>query len=74
MKTDSFIRLIAGAFVVIGVVLTHFVSPWWILLPLFVGLNLLQSSITQFCPPTLLLHKLGWVDEANVIHWGGCKK
>ena len=74
MKTDSFIRLIAGSFVVIGVVLTHFVSPWWILLPLFVGLNLLQSSITQFCPPTLLLQKLGWVDESNVIHWGGYKK
>jgi hypothetical protein len=74
MKTDSFIRLIAGSFVVIGVVLTHFVSSWWILLPLFVGLNLLQSSITQFCPPTLLLQKLGWVDESNVIHWGGFKK
>ncbi len=71
MKTESLIRLIAGAFVLTGVALTHFVSAWWLLLPAFVGLNLIQSVFTGFCPPTLVLRRLGWVDEKNVIHWGG---
>lgn len=56
--------------VVAGVSLAHFVSPWWLLLPLFVGLNLIQSAFTGFCPPTLLLTKLGWVDADSRIHWG----
>jgi hypothetical protein len=47
------------------------VNPWWLLLPAFAGLNLIQSVFTGFCPPTLVLRKLGWVDAADVIHWGG---
>jgi hypothetical protein len=47
------------------------VSPWWLLLTCFVGLNLIQSAFTGFCPPTLVLRKLGWVDANDVIHWGG---
>jgi hypothetical protein len=71
MTTHQFIRALAGSVVLLGVALTHFVSPWWLLLPAFVGLNLLQSAFTGFCPPTLLLEKLGWVDGNSVIHWGG---
>lgn len=55
----------------LGAALTYFVDPLWILLPAFVGLNLIQSVFTGFCPPTLLLRKLGWVDAQDVIHWGG---
>lgn len=73
MKTDSFIRLLAGVFVLLGTVLAWRVSPWWLLLPGFVGANLIQSVFTGFCPPTLVLTKLGWVDETGVIHWGGRK-
>jgi hypothetical protein len=73
MKTESFIRVLAGSIVLIGVALAHFVSPWWLLLPAFAGANLAQSGITGFCPPTLLFEKLGWVDSAGVIHWGGIK-
>lgn len=73
MKTDSLVRLLAGVFVLIGTVLAWRVSPWWLLLPGFVGANLIQSVFTGFCPPTLVLTKLGWVDEAGVIHWGGRK-
>lgn len=73
MKTDSLVRLLAGSMVLLGVVLAWRVSPWWLLLPAFAGVNLIQSVFTGFCPPTLLLTKLGWVDEAGVIHWGGRK-
>lgn len=71
MKTDAFIRVLAGSMVVVGVTLAHLVSLWWLWLPLFVGLNLIQSAFTGFCPPTLLLRKLGWVDGDDRIHWGG---
>lgn len=43
------IRIIAGSFVLISVLLGHFVSPYWYLFTAFVGLNLLQSGITQWC-------------------------
>ncbi|PTY00701.1 DUF2892 domain-containing protein [Opitutus sp. ER46] len=71
MTTDSFIRVLAGTFVLLGTGLAWLVSPWWLLLPAFVGLNLIQSAFTGFCPPTLVLEKLGWVDQNRVIHWGG---
>jgi len=73
MKIDSLIRLLAGSVTLLGVALTHFVNPWWLLLPTFVGLNLIQSVFTGFCPPSLLLAKLGWLDEQGIIHWGGRK-
>ncbi len=73
MKTDAFIRALAGSLVLVGTVLAWRVSPWWLLLPGFIGANLLQSAFTGFCPPTLLLTKLGWVDRDGVIHWGGTK-
>lgn len=71
MKIDSLIRLLAGSVTLLGVALTHFVSPWWLLLPTFAGVNLIQSVFTGFCPPSLLLAKLGWLDSAGIIHWGG---
>jgi len=73
VKTDSLIRLLAGVVVLLGTVLAWKVSPWWLLLPGFAGLNLIQSVFTGFCPPTLILRKLGWVDAEDVIHWGGKK-
>jgi hypothetical protein len=73
MTTHNLIRLLAGTVTLIGVALTYFVSPWWLLLPTFVGLNLIQSVFTGFCPPTLILRKLGWVDAQDVIHFGGIK-
>jgi hypothetical protein len=73
MTTHSFIRLLAGTFVLAGTLLAWRVSPWWLLLPGFVSVNLIQSAFTGFCPPTLLLSKLGWVDNNDVIHWGGRK-
>lgn len=71
MKLESFVRVLAGSFIVASVLLTHLVSPWWLLLTLFVGINLIQSAFTGFCPPSLVLRKLGWVDADGIIHWGG---
>lgn len=73
MKIDSLIRLLAGTVTLVGVALAHFVSPWWLLLPAFAGLNLIQSVFTGFCPPSLLLRSLGWLDDDGIIHWGGQK-
>jgi len=74
MKTESFIRLLAGSFVLLGTVLARLVSPAWLLLPGFVGANLIQSAFTGFCPPTFILGKLGWIDVTGVIHFGGPRK
>lgn len=71
MKIESFIRVLAGSMVLLGATLTHFFSPWWLLLPVFVGANLIQSAFTGFCPPSLVLRALGWVGDDGVIHWGG---
>ncbi len=71
MTTHDLIRLLAGSVTLLGVALTYFVSPWFLLVPAFVGANLIQSVFTGFCPPTLLLRKLGWVDAQDIIHWGG---
>ncbi len=74
MKINDLVRLMAGSMVLLSVALVYFVSPWWLLLTCFVGVNLIQSAFTGFCPPSLVLNKLGWLDADGVIHWGGQKK
>jgi hypothetical protein len=71
MKTDTLVPLLAGSLVLAGVGLAYWVSSRWLLLPAFVGANLIQSALTGFCPPCFLLGKLGWVDQDGFIHWGG---
>lgn len=59
MHREQVIRMVAGAMVVTGVLLGAFVSAWWLIWPLFVGLNLFQSSLTGFCPLEIILEKSG---------------
>ena len=64
MTIERYIRLMAGAFVMLSLALgveasPIFVSPWFLAFTAFVGLNLLQSGFTGFCPPEKLLRKLG---------------
>jgi hypothetical protein len=59
MKAIDWVHSLAGIFIVIGVFLTIQVNFWWILLPGFVGLNLLQFGFTKFCPMVLILKRLG---------------
>ncbi len=50
MTKEHIVRAVAGSMILISVVLTVFVSPYWLILTAFVGLNLLQSAFTKFCP------------------------
>lgn len=59
MNIDRVVLGFAGTVVLVSVLLAHFVSPWWLLLTLFVGANLLQSSFTGFCPLAFVLSKFG---------------
>ena len=49
MTLDRKIRIIAGSFVLISLGLAYWVSPWWLLFTALVGLNLLQSGVTNWC-------------------------
>ncbi|MDE2087023.1 MAG: DUF2892 domain-containing protein [Xanthomonadaceae bacterium] len=59
MNIDRFVLAFAGSMVLLSVALAHFVSPWWLLLTLFVGANLLQSAFTGFCPLAMVLARFG---------------
>ncbi|BET67297.1 DUF2892 domain-containing protein [Opitutales bacterium ASA1] len=58
MTIDKKIRVLAGTMVLLSLCLAHFHSHWWLLLTAFVGVNLIQSAFTGFCPPEMLLRKL----------------
>jgi hypothetical protein len=59
MNVNEWLRMIAGAFVVLSVALGYFVSPWFFLFTAFVGLNLFQSAFTRWCPMMTMLRKAG---------------
>ena len=59
MTVERALRMIAGAFVAASVVLGIYVSPLFLWFTLFVGLNLLQSAFTQWCPMMAILRKAG---------------
>ena len=59
MTIENAIRILAGTFVLISITLASLVHPWWLALAGFVGLNLIQSAFTGFCPAALILRKLG---------------
>ncbi len=59
MSIDRVVMAFAGAMVLLSVTLAHFVSPWWLLMTGFVGLNLFQSAFTGFCPLAMILRRFG---------------
>ena len=59
MSVNEWLRAIAGLFVVVSVLLGHFVNPWFLGLTAFVGLNLFQSAFTNACPAMAIFRKLG---------------
>ena len=59
MKIDQAVFAFAGGMVLASVALAYFVSPWWLLLTVFVGANLLQSAFTGFCPAAMFFKRLG---------------
>ena len=56
---ERIVRAVAGTFVLASVLLTYFVSINWLWLGVFVGVNLLQSSVTKFCPLEKILDAVG---------------
>ena len=59
MNLDRAVLAFAGMMTLLSSGLAAFVSPWWLLLTAFVGLNLLQSSVTGFCPAAILFRRFG---------------
>ncbi len=59
MRVNDALRGIAGAFVLLSIVLGIRVSPWWFAFTAFVGLNLLQSAFTGWCPMMWVLERAG---------------
>jgi hypothetical protein len=64
MTVDRIVFAVAGALVLLGVVLGLTVSPWFLAIAGFVGVNLLQSAFTGFCPLATILRKAGMPESA----------
>ena len=59
MSLDCAVLVFAGVMILISIALAQFISPLWWLFTAFIGLNLIQSSLTGFCPAAIILRKLG---------------
>jgi hypothetical protein len=59
MKMEQYIRAFAGTFILLSLLLAVTFSYWFLLFTAFVGLNLLQSAFTGFCPLENILEKYG---------------
>jgi hypothetical protein len=70
MTVQRYIHIFAGTFIMVSLALgvsqsPFFVNPWWLAVTLFVGANLFQYGLTDFCPMGWLLKKLG-VPESKI--------
>jgi len=59
MNIDRLVFAVAGSFILLSVILSQIHSPYWLYFTAFVGANLLQSSISGFCPMVVILKKIG---------------
>ena len=69
MSVERGLRLMAGVMVLLSIALTYYVSQYWMWLTVFIGLNLLQSAFTNWCPAMAILRWMGLKDavcEATV--------
>lgn len=62
MTVERGLRAMAGIVTVLSLALAHWISPYWLLLTAFVGLNLLQSAFTNWCPAMPILRAIGFKD------------
>lgn len=63
MTVNEGLRAVAGIFVLLSVALGVWVNPWFLAFTAFVGLNLLQSAFSRWCPMMALLRKAGLREE-----------
>jgi hypothetical protein len=59
MSIDQIVLAVAGSMIILSAVLAWLFSPLWLLLTAFVGVNLIQSAFTGFCPMAMILKKMG---------------
>ena len=59
MQVENAVMAFAGLMIMVSVALAWLVSPWFLLLTAFVGVNLFQTAFTGFCPAAIVLKKLG---------------
>jgi SAM-dependent methyltransferase len=59
MNLDRAVLAFAGLMILVSLILTYFVSPWFWLFTAFIGLNLLQAAFTGFCPAALVFKHFG---------------
>ncbi len=59
MTVDEGLRMVAGGLILASIALGYWVHPGWFLFTAFVGLNLLQSAFSHWCPMMWILRKLG---------------
>jgi hypothetical protein len=67
MTLENRVRVIAGSLVLVSVALAHWVSPYWLLLTVFVGLNLFQSAWTRWCPAENILKAMGLKSGCSLL-------
>ena len=77
MTVERYIRVIAGLFIIVSLALgieasPLFVSPWFLAFTAFVGLNLFQFGLTNFCPMAIILRKLGVPESKIACSNGNC--
>jgi Protein of unknown function (DUF2892) len=65
MTVEGAMRLLAGTLVLLSLGLACLLSPYWLLFTAFVGLNLLQSGLTNWCPAMTIARKLGLKDGSG---------
>jgi hypothetical protein len=70
MTVDRIVHVVAGTFILVSLALAHFHSQNWLWFTVFVGANLLQSGLTNWCLMTSILRKLG-VPEGPAV---GCSR
>ena len=66
MTIEKAILVMAGSMVMITALLSKYHDPLWIWLTIFVGFNMLQSAFTGFCPPAILMKKMGMKSDKDV--------
>jgi hypothetical protein len=65
MTVSRVLHIVAGSFILASLALAHFVSPKWLWFTAFVGLNLFQSGITNWCLMATILRKAGLPETAG---------
>ncbi len=60
MSLERVIFAFAGVMVLLSVALTYFVSPWWLVFTVIIGVNLLVTSLTGFCPAAMVFSRFGF--------------